>query len=315
VILNAAFFALARGLGWLPGSFALGTIVTGVAIVSALLAILFAFQEEDWRELLSFSTAENACIAVTLLGASLLFRANGLEALAALGWIVALLHMAGHSLAKGVMFLAADGIHRVTGDYHIAQRGWMKRSAWWFGVGVVFAGMSLAAMPPQAGFVSEWFAFQTLFLGFHLPNLGGRLVLALAGAGLALTAAIAFATFVKLVGVGNQGASDRNQPGIPRGHALAVGVLGLCVLALAVGMPWWLSALDGQAMLVFGTHAAGAMHQGPILVPLSTFAFISPTLLVIVCPLLAILPAFLLWQAAHRHPVRRVPVWYGGFER
>ena len=59
--------------------------------------------------------------------------------------------------------------------------------------------MSLAAMPPTAGFVSEWFVFQTVFQGFHLPNLVGRLVLALAGAGLALTAAVAFATFVKVI--------------------------------------------------------------------------------------------------------------------
>ena len=41
-------------------------------------------------------------------------------------------------------------------------------------------------MSPMAGFVSEWFVFQTVFQGFHLPTLGGRLVLALTGAGLAL---------------------------------------------------------------------------------------------------------------------------------
>ena len=33
--------------------------------------------------------------------------------------------------------------------------------------------MSLAAMPPQAGFVSEWFVFQTVFQGFHLPTSAG----------------------------------------------------------------------------------------------------------------------------------------------
>lgn len=322
VILNAAYFALARGLTqWLPASFALGTIVIAVAIVSAILAILYAFQEEDWRELLAFSSAENAAIAVAMLGTSLLFRDAGLDALAGLAWIVALLHLAGHTLAKGAMFCAADGAYRVSGDYHIAQRGLFKRSPWLFGVGVVFAGMSLAAMPPQAGFVSEWFAFQTVFQGFHLPNMPGRLVLSLAGAGLALTAAIAFATFVKLVGIGAQGEAQSKNEGISRGYALASGVLGIAVLALAVGMPWWLRALDQGTWSLFGAHVAAAMHDGPILIPpilnpsSGKFAFISPTLLVIVCPLLAILPALLLWRSLRRYKPRRAPVWYGGFGR
>ncbi len=316
VVLNAAYFALARGLTqWLPAGFTLGAIVITLAIVSAILAILYAFQEEDWRKLLSFSTAENACIAMALLGASVLFRSRGLETFAALAWIVALLHLAAHALAKAALFCAADGIYGACRSYHITQRGWFKRSPWLFGIGVIFAGMSLAAMPPQAGFVSEWFAFQTMFQGFHLPDMTGRLVLALSGAGLALTAAIAFATFVKVVGIGAQGEGDDQDARVPAGHALATGVLGLLVLALAVGMPWWLDALDHAASAAFGSHAAAAMHDGPILIPLSKFAFISPTLLIVVCPLLAIVPITLLWGSLRRHSSRGSPVWYGGFER
>ncbi len=55
------------------------------------------------------------------------------------------------------------------------------------------------------------------------------------------------------------------------------------------------------------------MHDGLLLVPLTAkFAFISPSLLVIVMPLLALLPASLLLLGARRHAVRRMPVWYGG---
>jgi NADH:ubiquinone oxidoreductase subunit 5 (subunit L)/multisubunit Na+/H+ antiporter MnhA subunit len=304
-------------LEWLvPTSFVLSVVVIAVAVISAVLAILYAFQENDWRELLSFSSAENAAIAITSLGASLLFRSQGLNALAALAWIVALLHMAGHALAKSGLFLAADGVFRATGAYHIAQHGLLRRSPWLLGVGVVFAGMSLAAMPPQAGFVSEWLTFQTVFQGFHLPTLAGRLVLALAGAGLALTAAVAFATFVKVVGIGAQGQADGTHSGVPIAHAFVVGILGFFVLALAVGMPWWLQGLDGGAFSHFGARAANDMHDGVLLVPLtSKFAFISPTLLVIVCPLLALVPGILLWSTARRHHLRKVPVWYGGFPR
>jgi hypothetical protein len=49
-----------------------------------------------------------------------------------------------------------------------------------------------------------------------------------------------------------------------------------------------------------------------LLVPLTnTFAFISPSKLVIVMPLLASVPLLLLLNL-RRHRVRRVPVWFGG---
>jgi hydrogenase-4 component B len=184
VVLNAAFFGLSRALTeWLPVNHALpvsipGIFIVAIGVLSAILSALYGFQREDWRELLSLSSAENASIAVCLLGAALMFRQDGLIDLAGLAWTVALLHLAGHAVAKGAMFLAADGVYRVVGNYMLVQRGILARSSWIFGLGALFAAMSLAAMPPQAGFVSEWYLFQVFFPGlppqqFGEPDDGG----------------------------------------------------------------------------------------------------------------------------------------------
>ena len=328
VVLNAAFFALSRGLlGWLPPAPAsalsiAGIFIVAVAVLSAILTALYAFQQEGWRELLSLSSAENGSIAVCLLGAALMFRQDGLTDLAGLAWTVALLHLAAHSLAKGAMFLTADGVFRATGDYRLVQRGILARSPWMFGVGALFAAMSLAAMPPQGGFVSEWYVFQTFFQGFHLASLASRLTAALAGAGIALTAAVAFATYLKVFGVGLLGRGDGATRPVPFGNSLAVGLLGVLVLALAVGMPLWLAALSPAVSTVFAGAALAKMHVGPLLVPATgapirvpgTFAFISPTLLVVAMPLLALIPLGLL-LASRRFAVRRAEVWYGGREQ
>jgi hydrogenase-4 component B len=317
VVLNAAFFALSRTLiDWLGlggGLFSLGVVVTAIGTLTAILGALYAFQQDDWRRLLAFSTAENAAVAVTTLGASLLFRAGGENALAGLAWTVAVLYLSGHALAKGGMFLSADGVHAASGTYRLAQRGWLRRMSLMFGIGALFAAMSLAAMPPQIGFVTEWLTFQTVFQGFHLGTLGGRLTLALAGAGLALTAAVALATFVKAFGIGLLGEGPKTRAArVGSGYDAAVLILGLAVLGSAVGMPIWLHGLAGATVEQFGTNAAGAMTTGWLIVPLTDkFAFISPSLLVIVMPLLAILPLLLLLNS-RRYPVRRVPVWYGG---
>lgn len=322
-VLNAAFLALSRALvGWLPdrgGSYDLGMILVLVGVASAVLTILYAFQQSDWRRLLSLSSAENGSLAVVALGAALMFRGDAHPALAAMAWTVALLHLAGHALAKGAMFLTADGVFRATGSYEIRPMSLARRTSWVFGVGALFGAMSLAAMPPQAGFVSEWFLFQTVFQGFNLSGLGGRLVLALAGAALALTAAIAFATFIKAVGLGVFGGRSGPAAPVPRAVVAAVGVLGLCILLLAVGLPLWLPALSGAAVADFGSAAPSAMHDGLLLVPLTaSFAFISPTKLVIAVPLLALLPTCMLLVARHATPrlkPRRVPLWAGGAHR
>ena len=317
VVLNAAFFGLARGLmEWLPAAPddafpVLAVIVIVVATISAILTVLYAFQQDDWRRLLSFSSAENASIAVVVLGAAMLFRGYRLQELAGLAWTVALLHLAGHALAKGTLFITADGLRRARGTYDITTSG--AGSDWLFGVGALLAAMSLAAMPPTAGFVSEWFVFQSVFQGFHLPSLGGRLVLALTGAGLALTVAVAFAACMKVIGISVLGIDATHRATtIRRSYSGTVGFLGLMVLALGVGMPAWLSGLDVATAVHFGSAVTREMHDGLLLVPLTAkFAFISPSLLVIVMPLLALLPVGLI-LGSRRLPVRRSPVWYGG---
>lgn len=317
IVLNAAYFGLARGLTqWLPGGggagLAIALTLLALAVLTAVFAILYAFQAEDWRQLLSLSTAENAAVACAALAACLLFQHAGLARLAGLGWLVALLHLAGHSLAKGTLFLTADGVYRAVASYRLQPIGLLRRSHWIGGAGALVAVMSLAAMPPTAGFVSEWFVFQTVFQGYQVPGLTTPLALAIAGAGLALTAAVALATFVKAMGVGLLGDGDGD--GIGRPYGAAIGVLGLSVLITAVVMPWLLPLLNDAVQTAIPGADARALRDGWLLVPLTShFAFISPTKLIIAGPLLALVPLGLLaWSKARR---RRAPAWYGALPR
>lgn len=317
IVLNAAFFALGRALlSWFqesPGvTLTLGIILVAVGVISAVANALYAFQQENWRRLLAFSSAENGAVAVALLGAALIFAQNRLGLLSGLAWITALLHLAGHSLAKTGLFLTADAVAMTVGDDRLTQRGLLAGRAPWLGIGALMGVMSLAAMPPQAGFVSEWYLFQSFFQAFHVSSLAGRLALVLGGAGLALTAAIAFAISIKLFGLGLQGNKTLPTPHLPARHQGTVFALGMLVLTLAVGMPVWLQMMAGVG---FGSSigASLAMRDGWLLVPLtSSFAFISPSKLIIIMPLLALLPILLLVLSRRRFRIRHSAVWYGG---
>ncbi len=318
IVLNAAFYALARGvLEWLPRaggwsmSIAIVTVVAGV--LTAILTVFNAFQEEDWRRLLSLSSAENAGISVTALGASLLFAVLGLPGPAGLAWIVSMLHLAGHSLAKGTLFLTADSVYSINDSYLVRQCGFLRNTSAIFGIGALFAAMSLAALPPQAGFVSEWYIFQTLFQGMQVKVVVARLAITLSAAGLALVAAVALATFAKLFGIGLLGDGHTDPTHLSPARCGSIFILGLCVLALAVGMPWWLQSLGPASQSLFGTNAAVSMKDGWLLVPLSgKFAFISPTKLVIAGPLLTLVPVLLFLLSRRAFHLRRAPVWSGG---
>lgn len=318
IVLNAAFYALSRGLlEWLPreGPWTMGVAIITVAagVLTAILAIFNAFQEEDWRRLLSLSTAENAGIAVGILGTSLLFTANGLPGPAALAWIVCLLHLAGHSLAKGTLFLTADGVFNASERYTIRQAGILRNTSPLFGIGALFATMSLAALPPQAGFVSEWYVFQTLFQGMQVHNVAARLTITLAAAGFALVASVALATFAKLFGIGLLGDGASGPTHLSPARCASVFFLGLCVLVLAVGMPWWIQSLGSASQTLFGMNAPASMTDGWLLVPLSgKFAFISPSKLIIASPLLALLPIALYLLSRRLLQLRRAPLWSGG---
>jgi hydrogenase-4 component B len=133
---------------------------------------------------------------------------------------------------------------------------------------------------------------------------------------------VAFATFLKAFGIGLLGRRQRGIRAVPVATAAAVGVLGGLVLAFAVGMPVFVQALGPAVAAMLQSDAVAKMQVGLLLVPATgapirldgTFAFISPTLLAVMTPLLALLP-LALFVFSRRAAPRRVPVWYGGEEQ
>ena len=314
VVLNAAFFALARALlRWLPTSrayaFDVGLAVTAIGVASSVIAALYAFQQHDIRRLASFSTAENAGIAITALGASLTFWSAGKAELAGLCWIVAIIHLMGHSLAKAAILSGGEVKHfgSRTG-YSIAQDGVVARNGTGTGIGLLLGAMSLSAMPPTAGFVSEWLLFEALFHDFALNSPAGRFILVLAAVGLALAVAISFASFVKAFGLAFLGRGDLASRRAPAKLRLLVLAAGVANLLLSLTIVFWGSQLSSAIWP--DPNSARAFISGLLIVPLSSgFAFISPLEFTAVTAILLIIPLALLLR---RKKARPVPPWSGG---
>ena len=179
---------------------------SGVAVLflgglTAVLGILYALMEKDLKRLLAYSTIENIGVIFISLGLALAFKANAMPLAAALALTAALFHVLNHSLFKSLLFFGAGAVLTATGERNMEKLGGlihrMPLTSFAFLVGCV----SISALPPFNGFVSEWLAFQAILQSPDLPQWGLKVMVPAVGGLLALSAALAAACFVKAFGI------------------------------------------------------------------------------------------------------------------
>jgi hydrogenase-4 component B len=199
VILNLGIYGIMRVNGdLLPISqVGPGLIVLVVGSLSALVGILYATTENDMKKMLAHSSIENMGIVTAGLGAGFIFMASGYPVLSGIAFITALYHMTNHSLYKSLLFLGAGVVDSTVGGRDMDGLGGLIKRMPWTAFFFLAGTLSIAALPPFNGFVSEWLTLQTMLQSAALPSTGVKIVFALCGASLALTAALAVTCFVK----------------------------------------------------------------------------------------------------------------------
>lgn len=204
VMIKTAIYGLLRILfDFLGGAFPWwwGFAVLVIGAVSALLGVMYALMEHDLKSLLAYHSVENIGIILLGIGAGMIFHTYGLEQLAALGLLAALYHTINHAMFKALLFLGAGSLLYATHTRNMEEYGGLLRRMPWTGACFLIGAVSIVALPPTNGFISEWLVFQSLFLSFQVPSLLVKFALPLAAAMLALTGALALACFAKAFGI------------------------------------------------------------------------------------------------------------------
>ena len=293
-----------------------GILVLSVGVISALLGVLYALMEHDLKRLLAYHSIENIGIILIGFGAALMFRSFGYPNLAALALIAGLYHTLNHAIFKCLLFLGAGSVLQATGTRNMEKLGGLIRrmpvTAFFFLIGAV----AISGLPPLNGFVSEWLTYQSLLAGFGTTQSLTRLLFPMAGALLALTAALAAACFVKAFGITFLALPRSKEAGEAREVApsmsIGMGILAASCVVLGLGASWFLPVFDPITQQTLGLRvssalvaangfviSAGAARSGTI-----STAGIAAMLVV-----LSIVPA-LLWLAWGRKArTSRGPVW------
>lgn len=250
VILNLGIYGILRlNADLLPvASSGAGLVVLVTGAVSALVGILYATTDNDLKKMLAHSSIENMGIVVVSLGAAFLYRIYRHPDLAGIALIVALYHMANHSVYKSLLFLGAGAVDSRAGTRDMNLLGGLAATMPYTAFFFLAGSLAIAALPPLNGFVSEWLTLQVLLRSSVLSAKAVKVAFALCGAGLALTAGLAVTCFVKAFSMSFLGTarSRAAEKAVEIGSAMKapMGCLALLCLLLGVLPTYVIPVLD-----------------------------------------------------------------------
>lgn len=209
VIVNLGVYGIIRvNLDLVPvHGTAPGLIVLVIGSLSALTGILYATIQSDMKRLLAHSTIENMGIVAAGIGAAMIFVATDHHVIAAIALIAALYHLINHAVYKALLFVGSGAVESSAGSRDLDQLGGLARTMPWTSALVLVGVLSISALPPFNGFVSEWLTLQTLLRSAVLSSTAIKIIFAICGALIALTAGLAITCFAKVFAMGFLGIS------------------------------------------------------------------------------------------------------------
>jgi hydrogenase-4 component B len=298
-----------------------GAIVLVLGLISAVMGVLYALMQHDLKRLLAYHSVENIGIILIGIGLAMIFTSNHLPMLAALALIAGLYHTLNHAMFKGLLFMGAGAVLHATKERNMEEMGGLIHLMPWTAALFLVGCISISALPPFNGFVSEWLIFQAFLLSPSLPGPLIRLLIPLGAALLALTGALAAACFVKAFGVTFLGHWRGHHPPHHVHEAdwsMRIGMLMAAVTCLGLGIfPTlvieWMDIIPEQLLgstISKSAGAAGWMWLTPIAPERASYS--GPVVLFGFIIIFAVAYLFLHVKAGKIH---RGPIWDCGFEK
>lgn len=267
VMIKMGLYGLVRVTSLLPAPpLWWGILLLALGALSGVIAAAAALAQHDLKRMLAFSSIENVGLITLGLGLALVGRSVHNAAWIVLGLGGALLHVLNHSLFKSLLFFGAGAVLHATATRRMDALGGLAAAmpvtltAWLVGA------LAVSAVPGFNGLPGELM----LYLGLFDVVRGGSPAVALVATacigGLALTGALALASFVRALGaifLGTARSPVAHAAHEPPGPMTAVlGLLG--GLCLAAGLAPFLLA-PALEQVVAGWAGAAARGGAAVL--------------------------------------------------
>lgn len=211
------------------------SLIVVISIVSMTLGNVVALRQSNIKRLLAYSSIAQA--GYTLIGIAALQTANDSYAVASVSFYMFMYTFTNLLVFSGVVLFI-----EVTGKEDIKDLAGLNRRSPWLAFGITIALLSLAGIPPGAGFFGKFFLFQAAVDA----NLVG---LAMVGVINAIIALYYYLIVIKVMYV-DIGPDDDKPIAIPRPYGWAIGittvvVILLCTIAVQPIYEWAVLGANG----------------------------------------------------------------------
>jgi len=170
-------YKLYAALGTFHGHLTFAYIIAWIGAITVVVAGFLAVLQEDIRKLFAYSS-------VSQVGYILLAFGLG----SSLGFAGGLFHVLSHAVFKGLFWLVTAAIILQTGKTQFKDMGGLaEKMPFTFAMGLI-AVLSLAGIPPMAGFASKWLIYEAAIQA-HMPLVAGAIFL---GSGIAFAYVVRF---------------------------------------------------------------------------------------------------------------------------
>ena len=300
-----------------------GVGVLSLGLITALFGVVFAAVQSDMKRLLAYSSIENIGLIFVGIGLTLTFQSFAMTALAALALTSVLYHCLNHALFKSLLFLITGSVLHATKTRNLGKLGGLIHAMPWVAWLGLFGALSAAGLPPFNGFVSEWLMLQAFLFTPGLPHGYINMLVPVAAAAVALTAAIAGYVMVKFFGVIflGQPREEHLAQAHDAGYLERVGLVWLAALCVLLGLfpVAVIEHLDGATRYLLGAgvyasaDAAGLAHGWLFLAPIDAArASYAPVVFLLVIAAIFVLAYFIVRRFWHGR-VRISGAWDCGF--
>jgi len=203
VMLKVAIYGMFRFLFDVlyPWPLEWGIVILVIGALSSLVGVLYALSEHDIKALLANHSIENIGIILIGFGMGMIFESMHLQILSSFAFIAALFHTFNHMSFKSLLFMGAGSVLHQTHTKNIEKYGGLIKSMPVTALTFLLASISISALPPTNGFLSEWMIFQSMLGSSHIDNMSLKLAIPFAVFALAMTGGLAIACFVKAYGI------------------------------------------------------------------------------------------------------------------
>ena len=238
------------------GSIWWGNLILVLALLSCFVGIMYALMDNDIKRLLAYSSVENMGIILLGVGAGILFLKMNLPFLAVLALSAGLYHLVNHAIFKGLLFLGAGSVYKATGTRDIEKMGGLIKLMPVTATCFLVGALSISAIPPFNGFMSEWLLLQAFFLAALNFSGGWKIFMGLIAAGIALTGGLAAGCFVKAFGITFLGLprskKSENAKEISAGMKFSMILLSALAVGFGLLAPVIIKILAGVSAYVMG---------------------------------------------------------------